>query len=904
MHSCKLLKVAQVIFRSFDCVTSIYVCTLVELIDKIYPTLLDDIDGLRAVLLDPLIGYWIRWERIKVQEHSDLLQYNSEKPTPCMISTTLDLHKRILPAIFPFLDQLSKEREALYREARTRLPQQDLGEIETWRMRQSGTRYITPFTFEIEQTKSTNSCKGIHLPSTLRAYNEAVVLGNPETKRDNQLADPLDCHPTQFSEALEAYVTFSKDWTEIDQKVLDLLNRYGPSQSRPDFRSILLRSPTIQRALWSREALNPQVVSWLPVYPTKNHDEAIEFDPLLHMPPGFTFKDYPDHLLSWRTPDDDFAMLKAFTETITDAHVKKLTRGASRNTIHRLSVLAVAWILSVLKVPTAPDAMDSDGPVNYAIRKVRLSQAFLDKCSRSETGGWDELRRAKYSCRILKLVLPYLLLSEIQTLLTTVFSVPKTPISEAVSMTVMGYVRRVGIPQLVIGQAFLVLEDVEASSWHRQTITPGVVNRSRPRDAQDLVHKLLTDTQRLHKEQKARPKPAPAEGGANTQPTGALLKMSTHKMVMQLLETVLRQGSLDEFFVKRSADTGLLDTPEALASHVVDILVETVQSHYVLSRENEPEQEAWAVLEPFVAIAQRLSEDQEIDEENWEAARLSKIPMPTIKEQRYIASSLISRDILSMPPSLRRAWAERVVQPIILGHVATRTKWLKTAVVREGSTSIAPSTDLAASISASFGSGILVVNSFNTFAPYLPPDTKLVNIMEQGALAFLARKPCVELRDLMGANHGSGWASTPYGKTVSELTQYAISDTLTTGSSELSALSTVLKTADIPASLSESVYASLRHIGTTLLEPKNMDVHANQRAIVPFGAFNYFATSHLALRDLLEPKIISLVKEFLAIAENYEQDLSKKNVNGGACYWRSILILKVMTNHTSLQSQY
>ena len=866
------------------------------LIEKIYPTLLDDMVALRTVLLDPLIGYWIKWERLKVQEYPDLLQFNSEMPTPCMTFAfdTLELDKRILPAVFPFLDQLSQERETLYREARTQLRRQDFGDIETWKLRQGGTRYMTPFRFQFKETKLTNPCEGIHLPSALRAYNESVVLGDPETRRNHQLPDPLDCHPTQFSESLEAYLTFSKDWSEIDQKIIDLLNRYGPWQTRPDFRSILLQSPIIQNALWSREALNSQTVSWLPVYPAENFDEEIEFDPLHHMPPEFVDKDYPDHLLSWRTQNEHFEMLRACTAPPTSRRSKTLTRGASRNAIHRLSVLAVAWIMSVLKVPTDPDAMYSDGPVNYAIRRVRLSQAFLDKCSRSGIIGYDDLERARYPCRMLRLVLPYLSLSEIQTLLTTVFSAPRTPISETMSMTIMGYVRRIGIPQLVIKQASLVIEDVDASSWHRQTITPGLVNRCRPWDAQDLVHKLLTSTQKLYKEQKARSKSIPAAGEANTH---ALLKMTTHKMVMQLLETLIPHGSLDESFVKKSADAGLLDTPEALASHVVNILVEIVQDDYVLSRGASPGLESWTVLEPFVAAAQRLSEDQEIDEEKWEAVRLGKIPMPTIKEQRYIASSLISRQALPMPPSLRRAWAERVVQPIIVGHVATRTKWLKAAAVREGSTLVS-STELAASISASFGSGISVLTSFRSFAPYFP-NAELVDIVEREALGFLAREPCTKLRDLMETNHGAGWASTPYGKTVAELTRYALFDALTAGSAELSALCSVLTAADIPAFLSEFVYTSLRRIGSTLLEPKHMNIHADLHSIVPFAAFNYFITSILASPDILDPKVISLLKEFLAIAENYEEELSKKSLNGGACYWRSILILKVRVNRSS-----
>jgi len=170
-----------------------------------------------------------------------------------------------------------------------------------------------------------------------------------------------------------------------------------------------------------------------------------------------------------------------------------------------------------------------------------------------------------------------------------------------------------------------------------------------------------------------------------------------------------------------------------------------------------------------------------------------------------------------------------------------------------------------------------------------------VDIVEREALGFLVREPCVELRDLMETNHGAGWASTPYGKTVAELMRFALFDALTEGSAELSALCSVLTAADVPAFLSEFVYASLRRIGSTLLEPKHMNIHADLHSIVPFAAFNYFVTSILASPDFLDPKVMSLLKEFLAIAENYEQELSKKSLNGGACYWRSILILKLLS---------
>jgi hypothetical protein len=265
--------------------------------------------------------------------------------------------------------------------------------------------------------------------------------------------------------------------------------------------------------------------------------------------------------------------------------------------------------------------------------------------------------------------------------------------------------------------------------------------------------------------------------------------------------------------------------------------------------------------------------------------------MPDVVEERHIAASLLSRDASSMPLSLKQAWAEKVVEPIITGHVETRTRWLKTAVAREGG-----SPDLEASIIATYGSSMPALSSFTAFAPHLPENHKsLLQILEHDALAFLARSPCQKLRDLVEKNHPTGWERESYGKHVMQLTAYAIFDATNSGSSDMTAITGILSKLNMPPSLVEDVTSSVRRIGSTLLQPGNMSIHANLKAVVPFSSFTRFVITHLAppSKDYLDPKVVGLLNDFLSLAEGFEHQKSQESLNGGACYWRVIIILKV-----------
>jgi hypothetical protein len=856
-----------------------------------------DLVSLGDALLSPLVDHWMEWEKFKVQTHPDALGFNAIHSTPCMFQQKLTVHERTLSAVLSFMDKIGYAREQLYEEERRKLPDANIAVESRRRQLLGSSRHILPFGLIIKGSGITNNyCRCTHLPNQLKIYVESIVV--PDHREisvtlDDQ-ADRLDWHPTQFSTALDSYLVYSKDKSEIDGKILKLLHLYGPSNTQRDLRAVILRSDLVQSWLWSREALNGQVRAWLPDFPAAERSTNVDFNPLLLMPPNIGTDDRGAKLMvALREPeeDEDF-VLKLFLASFKRDDLS--IGGASTNTIHRLAVLVVAWILTMLKVPRSAITEAGVGPIDYAIQKVRFSQEFLDIYDHSVAAGRTELDRSILPCHLLHLVLPFVSLREVDSLVRIVFSATKTPTSEAVSMVILGAVRRLGIPHLASEQALNVLEDVEASSWHRQTVTTGTVNHCRPPAARDLINRLLTYTLERHRQQKERPKMA-STGTTESSDRRPLLKMSTHKMVMQHLQTAVQHGSIDASFVKRSADAGLLEVPPAIRSYVVDVLAGIVQDSFVIAREGEDQSGNWDVLRPFVAAAQRLSEDIPFCDEQWAAARAGEIPMPGIVEERHIAASLLSRDSFSMPLALKQAWAEKVVEPIVTGHVEMRTMWLKTAVLGEGG-----SPDLAILITATYSSRMPTISSFITFGPYLPAKHKAqLQLLEDDALRFLARSPCQALRDLVDENHSAGWERESYGKHIMQLTASAISEAEESGSQAMSAIAGMMFKPNMPPGFIEDVISSLKRIGVTLLQPENMSIHANQKAVVPFSSFTRFVTMHLAppSKDTLDPKIVALLQEYLFVAEGFAHKKSAESLNGGACYWRVIMMLKVSILH-------
>lgn len=830
----------------------------------------------------------MKLERFKVEENPTILGFDIYASSPY---TSVSIHHRILAAFLPLVERLAAEKEELYRAARQKLV---IGNAmaDSKRLALDGTsavRNVLPFNMSVTGLHSDEICRKVTLPKSLVQYVESIVLEVPTAKLSDT-SDPLTWYPSQFSPALDIYISYSLTRDDVDDKIIQLWNLYGPNESRPDLRAALLNSAIVKKALWTRPKLTQLVLSWLPEYPISNPSGHVDFKPQSQLPPNLP-----------RIPDYSYLILdETWKATALDALTLPFSsygrysislRHLSRNAANKLTILAIAWILTVLEVPRDIPLPGSSvsGPVAYAIRNVRVDKSFLEQL---KTGS---LKDSPFLCvGVLNNLLPTLPVSEVDLLAHAAFSAPKNPTNDAMIMSIFGYMRCLGIPRLASEQAFKVLEDVDASSWHRQAITPSTLCHCQPQAARDLLRRMITYTQEQHRQQQARQRERRRnKNGPTVQATEEekpLLKMSTHKMVLQLLQTASLQGSIDTQFIEKCAAEGLLETPPAIRSFIVDVLTTVVQDLFIINGDARDTSGMWEILSPFVDTAQRLSEDIALTDEQWNAARARTRPMPDIEEERHIASSLLSNSAHNIPSSLKRAWAEKVVYPVITGHVRARTKWLRTAIAREGG-----SQDLEESAWAICGSGMPVATSFQTFANYLPEDTSLLDILERDVLGFLLRPTCQKLLDLMEKNHKPGWERETYGKNVKLLTDFAVSDGEAAGVGARSSIHSLMVKPNSPSTLVNSCSRSLQRIGVTLLRPENAQVHTNLQVVTPYSSFRRFIDQTLApvSAQSLHRNVVDLLSRFLSEVESAEKRDSASTLNGGASYWSLVIILTV-----------
>lgn len=383
-----------------------------------FPTLVNDIDVLRDTLFMPLVAPWIKLERFKVEEHPTILGFDVNNCSPGISGDVGSIHHRILPAVFPFIERLCEERETLYNEGRRKLA---IGGVKVNSRRRaleytSINRHILPFTItNITGVDGDDSCRKVTLPKRVAEYVDSIVFKSPSANLAAS-SDQLDWYPTQFSMALESYLSYSESRDEIDSKIIQLWDLYGPSESRADLRSALLGSDTVQRALWSRSNLTKLVLPWLPEFPPTDNSNNTDFNPISIIPPNMPEAiDGEDSLLILR--QDEATKLVAFGALLFPFLNFRPTpislRHISRNALQKLTVFTVAWILTTLEVPRDVSLVGSNatGPVAHAIRNVRLHESFFEEFKNRST-------RNNTPCYLLNQLLPSLPLSEVDLLVS------------------------------------------------------------------------------------------------------------------------------------------------------------------------------------------------------------------------------------------------------------------------------------------------------------------------------------------------------------------------------------------------------------------------------------------------------------------------------------------------------
>ncbi|KAH7923950.1 hypothetical protein BV22DRAFT_549799 [Leucogyrophana mollusca] len=879
------------------------------LIGVLYPTLFDNLSELQQVFLVPLIEYWMQWEHLRIVEHPKLLRFNSIFNVPCLIeefSEELKVDRHILPSIIPFIESIGQERETLYLAHRSSFPEPDESLINGREAELLGdersSRHFLPFGLEIN--RPSRSSQGVLVASgPLWDYVEGVVFKGAHTSLHEQ-TDRFDWHPSQFSSALRTF--FELFPGTGGSKARALLLAYSQGHHACGMATaLILRSSSIQPLLWRDEELCQYMASFLPQYPADNAPHG-DFDPLALMPSAVRSKlEVTSQLIVLRNVNlsekDLFLIL----------FPKRGLRGASLHTKHRFAVFAIAFILTILGIPRPKSNSFSGGITDYALHNVRVSRSFIDKwnSTRDRKRASAKASPATFACNLLSFVLPALSGSDLRRLLTVVFSASSSLENLTTQVLVLSTVRGLAVPGLGREQALQIIQDARASSWHRQVVTIDAIKAYRPPDAKVYVLHLLSFSQEQRAAQEDRMQIDDAHDGDDSDlvfsegssdialsedgsdammaqvlesaQSGPAIKMSTQKMFIQLLAPLFRQGVLDGGVLMGYAQSGLLEVPAAITSCVVKTVAEIAVTTFVITSGNGDS--AWAVLSPFVGIAQRLDERSPLLPNTWDLARTGSGPMPVISEERPVATALLEYGQSSMSPCVRKAWAQSVVDPILTGHLAERTLWLKCAVARESGP-----VDLQESMVASYGDGIPFPAVVKRFAPYVESDVWKAS--ENRAVGYLFRDRCQNLHDLVAANHPKGWESELYGKSLISLTWFAIKE----GSSS-PVLATMANTAQ-DSSISEiprdRAIGTLLRVGFTMLSPENMLKPISHPPGRPFAPFMDFLARHMtSARDAQTERLLVC---YLGKAEEHELRLSEDKVHGGACYWRLIVILKLL----------
>ncbi|KAH7921148.1 hypothetical protein BV22DRAFT_749681 [Leucogyrophana mollusca] len=845
-----------------------------DLINIIYPTLIDNIDELQTIMLAPLVELWMQWERMRVVEYPELFAFDNIHNIPCRIEgphESLKVHQRILPGILPFIEAIGQEREALYLTYRSKFSQPDASMLkERYSQLSRGPhRHFLPFPLAIKESLTSEGI--LHASGPLWEYVERVLFKDAQRTLDEQ-ADKLDWHPTQFASAVKTFVNLFPG-TRIS-KAHALFSAYNPTRQALDLTTaFILRLPSIQPLLWQDEELCQYIASLLPPYPAENVEPPCgDFDPQALMPP--TRRRIPDFeatspLTVLRNPDlserDLFQILIP----------KHGLRGASLRTAHRFAVFAIAFLLTLLGVPRpeGSSVSSSCGVVEYAVHNVRVPRNFMTKC-KNYVSGYNNAPAATFPCKLLSFVLPTLSVSELRQLLAVVFAAPASPENRGTQMSILSAVRRLAIPGLGQDEAFQVMQDVSASSWHRQAITIRSITTLRPSDAREYVSRLLSFSQERSMLHKTRVQTD------DTTKQGPAIKMSTQKLFIQLLAPLFRRGVLDDTTIMGYAQSGLLEAPDAISSYVVEAVAEIGVTALVIGSRND--NSTWTLLTTFVGIAQRLDERTELSADTWDLARNGSIPMPTISNDRPVATALLSYGGASMAPSIKKLWAQSVVVPILTGHLAARTAWLKCAVARESGPA-----NLQESIMASYCDQV-DFSVVERFAEYIPSE--LWEALENRAVGYLFRDTYEKLHALVAANHSKDWEREPYGKALISLTQFAIKEGVSFYA--LYRITNTVQDPNISDTGRERALDALLHVGYTMLAHRNMLKPITRPPGRPFATFMNLVRRHLmSARD---SRIEHLLWRYLAKAEEQESRLARDRVHGGACYWRVIVSLKLL----------
>ncbi|KAH7908612.1 hypothetical protein BJ138DRAFT_1012460 [Hygrophoropsis aurantiaca] len=843
-----------------------------DIINDLYLTLFDDVHELTGALLTPLVDLWMRWEQLRIVEYPEFLNFDD---IPCIVQEYLEvkIHRRVLPGILPFIEAIGSQREAFYfahRPSHTEQSESDIVERRT-QLRSSSPRHFLPFKLKLIGGEKTSEGP-LALCGPLWDYVERVLFKESQSSL-YEYPDKFDWHPLQFSAALETYMDLFEG--SKASKAQKLLFAHCPTTLPYNLTTMLiLRSPSIQPLLWRNEKLSEFMTSLLPpCTPNANSFTLNDFNPLT-LAPSITPSSVGEtsQLAVLRT--DDMSLTQLMDVLIP----KSPLQATSLQNAHRFALFAVAFVLTLLDVPRPESGTFSSGIVNYALHSTRVSRSFIDNVKNNY---YPSLPTT--CCKLMSFALHTLPISDIKALLVIILSVRESPYCRVVQASMLSLVRRFAFPGLGWQEMRQIFEDVDASSWHRQALGITFFVAYKWTDARDHLSRILSYSQERYALQRSRPQNVSTEGSdslaSDASVQGPMIKMTTQKLLLQLITPLYKRGVLDTTDITGYAQSGLLEVPAAIVSYAVEICAEVALSKSIT---NEKDDSAWSLLLPFVDIAQRLDERCPLPTDAWDLARTNAGPMPAISEEHPVASALLSYGFKNMCPAIKKAWARSIVAPILAGHLAGRTTWLKCAVSRESGP-----VDLQQSIEASYGNGIPFSNTVANFAAYVEPE--VWETLAKNIVGYTSRDMCQQLRDLVAANHGKGWESSPYGRALLSLTSFAIEEGFS--NSGLRDLIRVVQGIEIPHPVRQSATQALLNAGFIMLSPQNIRKPFTRRPGRPFRPFRTLLDILVSNNDKQTEHVL---ESYLMKAREHESILSKDKFRGGACYWQLIATLMLL----------
>ncbi|KAF2434473.1 hypothetical protein EJ08DRAFT_693509 [Tothia fuscella] len=232
-----------------------------------------------------------------------------------------------------------------------------------------------------------------------------------------------------------------------------------------------------------------------------------------------------------------------------------------------------------------------------------------------------------------------------------------------------------------------IMDRPDASSWHRQLVSPLLLNRLPSSYANDVVQKFSLAIQTRLKEQAARPKRMHDDNTPIT--SSPYIKITTVKLLAQLLlsSNFVSQSFAVEVLVDILNIATHLDIRIAMIATLVDILSRSSDDalcHLIISR-----------LETVIYISGDLNESMRLSEEEWIEARLTKSPPEVIIEfegtTRTWGLPPLLEVVLKLSgerSSVRNEWRNevihRVLLPLIEQSIASNTRWLKIFAAKYG----------------------------------------------------------------------------------------------------------------------------------------------------------------------------------------------------------------------------